>query len=284
MPILFNTGLCQGWANPGTNYAVPTISFLSDTYSPAGGTTLVAIFGTNFKLFSTVKFGTYSPNMIFISSQQIDFYVPSSASFGNYPVQVFNDTYGSNVITYTLDDAPGFWYLNPTYSNVITNSNVGGLSIDGSIVINNIPGPPIVVSNLKFPDFGQAITWAGAISITTDALNTGILIDTNLTVNGTINGTVIPPSDYRIKDIIEPLNASYSVDNLKPIKYFNKKSKKEEIGFLAHEVQQSFPCLVTGEKDGPDIQTLNYVGLIGVLVQEIQQLKADVAELKKNQK
>jgi hypothetical protein len=70
---------------------------------------------------------------------------------------------------------------------------------------------------------------------------------------------------------------------LKPVKYFNNKSKREEIGFLAHEVQQSFPCLVTGEKDGHDLQTLNYVGLIGVLVQEIQQLKADMKQLKDKQ-
>lgn len=237
--LSFTTGLCQGWSNPGTNYSVPTIAFLSGTYSPAGGTTLVAIFGTNFKLFSTIKFGTYTPTMIFINSGQIDFYVPSSALPGNNPVQVFNDTYGSNTVEYTLEQAQGFWFLDPTYSNVITNSNVGGLSIDGPTVINN-----------------------------------------DLTVSGNIYGNVIPPSDYRIKDIIEPLNASYSVDNLKPIKYFNKKSEREEIGFLAHEVQQSFPCLVTGEKDGPDIQTLNYVGLIGVLVQEIQQLKADIKQLK----
>jgi hypothetical protein len=287
--LLFNTGLCQGWASPTTNYAVPTITFLSGTFSPAGGTTLVAIFGTNFKLYSTIKFGTYTPTMIFINSEQIDFYVPSSASFGNYPVQVFNDTYGSNIVTYTLDDAPGFWYLNPTYSNVISNSNTGGLSINGPITINNIPNAPNpdIISDLIFPDYGQAIIWSNTISISTDLAGTGILINGDLNVSGNITatGTITPStSDYRIKDIIEPLNASYSVDNLNPVKYFNKKSKKEEIGFIAHEVQQSFPCLVTGEKDGQDLQTLNYIGLIGILTKEIQQLKADVAELKKNQK
>ena len=283
----FNTGLCQGWASPNTNYAVPTITFLSGTYSPAGSTTLIAIFGTNFKLYSTIKFGTYTPTMIFISSGQIDFYVPTSAPSGSTLVQVFNDTYGSNVVDYTIDDAQGFWSLNPTYSNVITNSNIGGLYVNGPITINNVPNAPNpdIISNLIFPDFGQKIIWSNAISITTDINDSGILITGDLTVTGTIYGTIAPPiSDYRIKDIIEPLNASYTVDNLKPIRYFNKKTKKEEIGFLAHEVQEKFPCLVTGEKDGQDIQTLNYIGLIGVLVQEIQQLKADVAQLKKNQK
>jgi hypothetical protein len=286
--LLFNTGLCQGWASPTTNYAAPTITFLSGTFSPAGGTTLIAIFGTNFKLYSTIKFGTYSPTVIFINSGQIDFYVPATASFGDYPVQVFNDTYGSNVVTYTLDDAPGFWYLNPTYSNVISNSNTGGLSINGPIIINNVPNAPYpdIISNLIFnsSSLDQSIKWATS-SAEIYASVAAIEITGDLNVTGTVTANnVIFPSDYRIKDIIEPLNASYSVDNLKPVKYFNKKSKKEEIGFIAHEVQEIFPYLVTGEKDGQDLQTLNYIGLIGILTKEIQQLKADVAELKKNQK
>jgi hypothetical protein len=48
-------------------------------------------------------------------------------------------------------------------------------------------------------------------------------------------------------------------------------------------VQEIFPSLVTGEKDGEELQRLNYMGLIGVLTKEIQLLKAEVAELKKAQ-
>lgn len=276
----FNTGLCQGWANPVTNYAVPTISYLTGTSSPVGGTTLVAIFGTNFKLYSTVKFGTYSPTMIFISSQQIDFYVPTSSPSGNNPVQVFNDTYGSNVVEYTLENAVGFWSLNPPYSNIITNSNIGGLSTNGPILINQAIGS---VNALVFQTSpAQSIRWTTSFA-SIYASPTAIEINGDLNVSGTITGTNGLTSDYRIKDIIEPLNVSYSVDNLKPVKYFNRKSEKTEIGFIAHEVQQSFPYLVTGEKDGQDLQTLNYIGLIGILVQEIQQLKADVKQLKDNQ-
>ena len=279
--LFLTSGLCQGWANPNTNYTTPTISSLSGTSSPVGGNTLVAVFGTNFKLYSTIKFGPYTPNMIFISSNQIDFYIPNFAISGINPVQVFHDIYGSNVVEYTLEQAIGFWYLSPSYSNVISNSNNGGLSINGPIIIDNVPSTPSINSDIIFLNPTQSIIWPNSLSITTDIPNTGILIDGNLTVTGTITSS---PSDYRIKDIIEPLNSSYTVDDLKPVKYFNKKSKKEEIGFIAHEMQEKYPCLVTGEKDGEDLQTLNYIGLIGVLVQEIQQLKADVAQLKKNQK
>jgi hypothetical protein len=101
----------------------------------------------------------------------------------------------------------------------------------------------------------------------------------DLIVDGTIYGTLEIPSDYRIKDNIESLDL-LSIDNLKPIKYFNKKTEQTEIGFLAHEVQEIFPYLVTGEKDGKNTQTLNYIGLIGILVKEIQDLKTEVNALK----
>ena len=283
--LFLTTGACRGWTPPNNLYT-PTITYLSSIYSPANSNTLVAIFGTNFKLYSIIKFGTYTPTMIFINSQQIDFYMPSSALPGNYPVQVFNDNIGSNAIEYTIYNTPGLWYQSLTSSDIISNSNTNGLLINGPIKINSINNNSgnTNIGNLIFDNnitgSGQTISWPNYSGATISANFNGILITGNLTVTGTITGTVIPPSDYRIKDIIEPLNSSYSVDNLNPIKYTNKNSGREEIGFLAHEVQEYFPCLVTGEKDGSDIQTLNYMGLIGVLTKEIQILKAEVAELK----
>jgi hypothetical protein len=281
--LYLTSGACQGWAPPNNLYT-PTISYLSSIYSPAGSNTLVAIFGTNFKLYSTIKFGTFTPTMIFINSQQIDFFIPSSALPGNYPVQVFNDTTGSNVVEYTIYNTPGLWYQSPTNSNIISNSNTNGLLVSGPIKINNDTNNTNIgnlIFNNDITSSGQTISWPNYSAATITANSNGILINGNLNVTGTINGTIIPtPSDYRIKDVIEPLNSSYSVDNLKPIKYYNKQSGKEEIGFIAHEVQEIFPCLVTGEKDGYVIQTLNYIGLIGVLTKEIQNLKAEVAALK----
>jgi hypothetical protein len=268
--LFFTNNLSQGWSTPNSSYATPTITSLSSTYSPAGGNTLVAIFGTNFRLYSVIKFGTYSPSVIFINSGQIDFYVPSTASYGNYPVQVFNDVYASNTIVYKIDDAPGFWTINSSYSNVISNSNLGGLSIEGSIVLNNNVDTNNNVTK-QFIEWVQSNTVIASITANS----------TGLDINAEVNATNFnQPSDYRIKDIIEPLNASYNVDNLNPVKYFNKKSKKMEIGFIANEVQEIFPYLVTGEKDGKDLQMLNYMGLIGVLVQEIKELKSELKELK----
>jgi hypothetical protein len=105
----------------------------------------------------------------------------------------------------------------------------------------------------------------------------------NLTVNGptTIYNTCYAQSfnsgsDYRIKKDVTTLNDAFNVDKLRPVTYTNKNTKKQDIGFIAHEVQEEFPYLVSGEKDGEEMQSLNYIGLIGVLVKEIQELKKRV--------
>jgi photosystem II stability/assembly factor-like uncharacterized protein len=158
----------------------------------------------------------------------------------------------------------------------------------------------------KSIDFGKTWTLSGAlinqayngvcISSTGQYLaacsTTGIFISTTpypmFSISNTLNvgGQVTASSfnatsDYRIKDNVEPLAiTNTSIDTLKPIKFFNTKSQKSDIGFLAHEVQESFPFLVNGEKDGGELQTLNYIGIIGILVNEVQELKREVKRLK----
>jgi hypothetical protein len=86
-------------------------------------------------------------------------------------------------------------------------------------------------------------------------------------------------SDYRIKENIRPI--IHTIDNLNPIHYVNKNTKLEDIGLIAHELQESIPFLVTGEKDGTELQSVNYIGLIGLLIKEIQELKKRVFILEK---
>jgi hypothetical protein len=69
---------------------------------------------------------------------------------------------------------------------------------------------------------------------------------------------------------------------LRPVTYNNNQANnKQDIGLIAHEVQEHFPFLVNGEKDGEDNQSVNYTGLIGLLIHEIQQLKRRVSDLEK---
>lgn len=108
----------------------------------------------------------------------------------------------------------------------------------------------------------QVIDVCGNISVY------GSLYAKNITY-GSISGV----SDYRIKTNVSALSDEYSIDGLNPIQYTNMLTGKSEFGFLAHELQEQIPLLVHGEKDANDYQSINYIGIIALLVKEIQNLK-----------
>ena len=87
-------------------------------------------------------------------------------------------------------------------------------------------------------------------------------------------------SDYRVKSNIESLTIrENAIDHLRPVQYTLNSSGETQIGFIAHELQEHYPELVSGTKDGEEMQQINYVGMIPVLVKEIQQLRQRVSDL-----
>jgi len=226
----------RGWSNPNRTVA-PTITGLSTNVSHATLFTIVAIVGTNFRPYSSIRFGRFTPDIIFINSEHIEFYVPQIITKpATYTVQVFNGSNGSNVVTYKVDDALNFWVIDTEINKLkINDKSINGLEIDGDLSVS-----------------GQITK----INITSDKRN--IKKDTSA-----IN-----------------LDSNYTVDNLIPKIYTNKQTDQLEIGLFADELQQVYPYLVTGNKDDAKYQAINYNGLIGVLVHEIQQLKAEVSTLK----
>jgi len=109
-------------------------------------------------------------------------------------------------------------------------------------------------------------------------------ISYKLDVNGDVNATSYnASSDYRIKENVVPISdTSYNIDNIRPVTYTNTKMEKQDFGVIAHELQEQIPFLVTGEKDGEHHQSVNYNGLIGLLLNEVQQLKKRVQELEQS--
>jgi hypothetical protein len=113
------------------------------------------------------------------------------------------------------------------------------------------------------------------------SFNNRLFVGGNITTNGLMTANSFnATSDYRIKNIIKILDKTYTVDDLLPVHYLNKLSLKEDIGLIAHELQEHFPFLVNGEKDGENYQNVNYIGLIGLLINEIKNIKKDVKTLK----
>ena len=102
----------------------------------------------------------------------------------------------------------------------------------------------------------------------------------DVTVQNSISASsFITTSDYRTKGHISPLEVTNKVDNLHPVEYIRTTTNQKELGFIAHELQEVYPELVSGEKDGEKMQAVNYQGLISVLVKEVQELRKRVSLL-----
>ena len=85
-------------------------------------------------------------------------------------------------------------------------------------------------------------------------------------------------SDYRIKLNVVDLPSTKTVDGLRPVKYLNTLSGREEYGFLAHELQATYPEMVVGNKDDTiGYQTIQYDQLFAIFIAEIKRLRDDIA-------
>ena len=87
-------------------------------------------------------------------------------------------------------------------------------------------------------------------------------------------------SDYRIKENIHELDRTFNVNDLRPVSYINTQLGKQDIGLIAHELQEIYPFLVNGEKDGENLQSVNYTGIIGILIKEIQNIKKEINKIR----
>jgi hypothetical protein len=159
---------------------------------------------------------------------------------------------------------------------IITQTNIS--QVNGILYIINLADPNAGANygsiNIQCRNLSQIPTTILSINLTNTT------ITNNLSVSGQITAASFnATSDYRIKSNIRSLDDSTNVDKLKPVIYYNTQLKKEDIGFIAHELQEEFPFLVNGEKDGKEYQNINYNGIIGILVKEVQELKKQVKEL-----
>ena len=84
-----------------------------------------------------------------------------------------------------------------------------------------------------------------------------------------------------MKKNIKPLeNGLDRVCKLKPVKFDWKINDETTEGFIAHEVQEIFPDAISGEKDGKEMQGMDYGRITPLLVTAIQELKAEIELLK----
>ena len=153
------------------------------------------------------------------------------------------------------------------------------VSMNGNVQINNLK----VDGNIEFSDGTTMNTFDDNIQSGTLANNDVVFkasTFTSLDISGNLTaGSFSTSSDYRIKTDISQLDETVTLDNLRPVKYLQTLLNKPQYGLIAHELQEYYPDLVVGEKDGEELQRVNYTGLIALLINEIKQLKRELTEL-----
>ena len=168
------------------------------------------------------------------------------------------------------------------YGATISASNqmVLGVSSTSISAPGSISCGPVTATSVATTGAITAASVAATGSITAPSIGvTGAITATSAVVTGPVTATSFSAtSDYRIKQNVHNLE-SQTIDNLRPVSYYNTVLESDSIGLIAHEVQAEFPQLVTGDKDGEEHQRVDYIGLIAVLIHEIKALKTQVAAL-----
>jgi hypothetical protein len=215
---------------------------------------------------SDMSFNTvYLPN---IGSQYTHMFISrQSAKTLNYDYFYIYDPYLRNPISSFISDYD--------IMDICGNLKVyGKITATGNITTptGNISAPLGTVSALTITATGNISTTSGNISTTSGNIST---------TSGTVSANnVTLTSDYRIKDNIVTLTPDrLFLDQLNPVSYTNRLTNRPDFGLIAHELQEFYPELVNGEKDGANTQSVNYMGLISILIKEIQVLKGRVAAL-----
>jgi hypothetical protein len=119
----------------------------------------------------------------------------------------------------------------------------------------------------------------------TNMLASALFTDTSLTVVGDVVAYG-SPSDVRLKENIKPIKSALDkVSKLQGVTFDWKKSDsildiKEDVGFIAQDVQKVMPELVRENKDG--MLSMRHQGIAPILLEAIKELKAEIEELKSN--
>jgi hypothetical protein len=106
----------------------------------------------------------------------------------------------------------------------------------------------------------------------------------------TVSGDIVAygsPSDIRLKENIKPIESALDkVSKLQGVTFdWKNKSEdildiKEDIGFIAQDVQKVLPELVRENDNG--MLSMRHQGITPILLEAIKELKAEIEELKSN--
>ena len=157
-------------------------------------------------------------------------------------------------------------------------SNGTNPSIDatgGDLLIRNLGTTGDIYIDAKSGERGIKVIQDGAVELYYDNSKKLETTTTGVTVTGDVNST----SDINLKKDIEVVtSATEMLNQLRGVKFTWKENDEKSLGVIAQELETILPELVKGEEGD---KSVNYSGLIAVLIEAVKELSARVEELEK---
>ena len=157
----------------------------------------------------------------------------------------------------------------------INLSQLDDLQVNSLVVVNHTDLNTLDVSG---------ISTLSSLNVTNNTTSGTLNITGISTLGGVVSSGIITAVDFNstsdetLKYNVETVDhALDTVSSLRGVKFQWKEDDRVSYGVIAQELQQVLPELVsTG-----DIKTVNYNGIIGVLIEAVKELKAEIEDLKK---
>lgn len=304
-----NTILKNKAGNTGEDFYIQSDSVLIQKYD---GTQTIAHFreGSSIDLYynNSKKFETTDAGVLIsgISTAQS---FKSTVGVGTAPFEVASTTLVSNLNSDLLDGQEGSHYTNASNisSGTLSNSRLPtNISIAGICTASTFNGTTIsgtTISGTTFQGNGSSLTGivtsivagsgilisgsTGIVTVSsvfaTPGLD-GVLGAGNTSDLGMVVGVVTATdfnssSDRNLKENISDIDGALDITSqLRGVKFEWKKDGRPSYGVIAQELEEVLPDLVSSNNP----KTVNYNGIIGVLIEAIKELKEEIDQLKNN--
>jgi hypothetical protein len=259
-----------------------TSPVISSIVNGAFTSTVPSVNGT---LVSTGSTGTVTSNMIAdLNIVNADVAVGAGITYGK--LSLTNSILNADIIV-----GAGITYGKLSLSNSIVNDDIAtgaGISVS-KLSASTISGITLG-SNLATLTFGTYLTgtsYNGSTAVTiatnaTSANTTSTIVARDGSGDftaGTITATDFnSTSDLNLKENVQTVeNSLNTLTQLRGVSFDWKETGRSSYGVIAQELEEILPDLV---KSG-EVKSVNYNGLIGVLIEAVKELSEEVKELKK---
>lgn len=294
-----------------TNGTITNLSGTIGTVTTFSGTNLSGVIGTITNLESAYAtldelfvtgISTFQGNISIGDNDVLNIGIGSDLKIYHDASNSYIDESGTGNLYIRSTGGNIYLKQNTTEDGIIINQN-GSVQIyyDNSLKLQTISAGATVTGNMYATTFygdGSNLTGVvGSASTLQGVLNTGNsstigmnvtglstitdLRSTNLTVSGIATAQDFNSlSDVNYKTNVETIDGALDkVNNLRGVSFDWKESGQSSYGVIAQELEEILPELV----QGTDPRTVNYNGLIGVLIEAVKELKAEVDKLKSKQ-